>query len=479
MIALPSGTIPSVECSQTVIDTNKGVEYTLTFTDNPGELREIEIDQYLDGSRPTVEVSTGTLKVGVHTKVLGESIDYFAERCEGIIVKVLADSDDADDSWTAANVRPGSLGYLTGPNGDFTAAEKKILKKCLGDSDWDSENNVEVSNWDPATLVENDGTDSYNMIGAFPHAVKVVPVETTPGHSTYTPGSYHLVWYDDAATGKEFRVANLNSDANLHSEADEMYLYTTKGTVQQMGWGSESEIADNSAGGASSTRIVGYFDKDSKRIYTNYDTSCVNNPESPADRNHVCVNKGDKLFVLDSCWGRGDLGAGTASPIFGGTALNECADSTVPNQHSGNIYTVNKVYSVPFGSNSTATPSTTVDVVADPSLKHSVDTNIIEVNGGFPWRGLEGDPENSNLSLAGPDRDTTWSDNTGVVILFHFSPHKEGTTKYVSECSGRGLCGDGYGLDLDEQIDAGICSCFDGYTGNDCSKQSVLAKQRR
>ena len=148
-------------------------------------------------------------------------------------------------------------------------------------------------------------SDSYNMIGAFPHAVKVVPVETTPGHSTYTPGSYHLVWYDDAATGKEFRVANLNSDANLHSEADEMYLYTTKGTVQQMGWGSESEIADNSAGGASSTRIVGYFDKDSKRIYTNYDTSCVNNPESPADRNHVCVNKGDKLLVMDSCWGRG------------------------------------------------------------------------------------------------------------------------------------------------------------------------------
>ena len=120
--------------------------------------------------------------------------------------------------------------------------------------------------------------------------------------------------------------------------------------------------------------------------YTNFDTGCVNNPESPADRNHVCVNKGDKLFALDSCWGRGDLGAGTASPIFGGTALNECADSTVPNRHSGNIYTVNKVYSVPFGSNSTATPSTTVDIVADSSLKHSVDTNIIEVD-GFPWRG--------------------------------------------------------------------------------------------
>jgi hypothetical protein len=151
------------------------------------------------------------------------------------------------------------------------------------------------------------------------------------------------VWYDADATDKEFRVANLNSAANVVGEADEMYVYTTQGTVQQMGWGTEEEIADNSSGGGSSTRIVGYFDKSSNRIYTNYDTSCNSNLSSPNPRNHVCVKKGDKLFVVDSCWGRGDQGAGTVSPIFGGTALNECDDSTVPSHHSGNIYTVTKV----------------------------------------------------------------------------------------------------------------------------------------
>ena len=343
LLELPNGVVPSIECSQNVISTDKGVEYTLTFTGNPGPLRELELDQYLDGSRPTVEVSSGTLSTGVHTKVLGETMDYFAERCEGITVKVLADSADGDDSWTAGNVRPGSLGYLSGPSGALTAAEMKILKKCLGDSDWDIDNNVEVANWDYGVVVENDGAQSYNMIGAFPHAIKVVPVESTPGYNIHMPASYHLVWYDVAATGKEFRVANLNSDANLVGEATEMYVYTTKGTVQQMGWGTETEIADNSGAGSSSTRIVGYFDKDSNKIYTNYDTSCQNNPESPNPRNHVCVNKGDKLFVVDSCWGRGDEGAGTASPFFGGSALNECLDSTVPNKHSGNIYTVNKV----------------------------------------------------------------------------------------------------------------------------------------
>jgi len=471
MLELPSGVVPSIECSQSVINTDKGVEYSLTFTGNPGELRELELDQYLDGSRATVEVSSGNLATGVHTKVVGESTDYFAERCEGITVKVLADSA-SDDTWDAADVRPGSLGYLSGPSGALSPAQAKLLKKCLGDADWDHENNVEVADWDHGVLVENDGASSYNMIGAFPHAIKVIPVEATPGYNVHMPGSYHLVWYDaNAGSGKEFRVSNLNSAANAVGEATEMHVYTTKGTVQQMGYGAEAdqEIADNSGAGASSIRIVGYFDKDSNRVYTNYDTSCKNNPSSPNDRNHVCVEKGDKLFVLDSCWGRGDLGAGTPNPIFGGTALNECVDSTIPNHNSGNLYTVKKVYSVPAGSNSAATPLSTVDISGDVNLKQSVDTNIIEFDASFPWTGLEGDPENSNPTAAGPGRDTTWSDNTGVVILFHFTPHKDGTYEYVSECSNRGIC----------KSDTGLCKCFDGYTGNDCSVQSILAKAKK
>lgn len=342
LLMLPNGVVPSIECSQTVLNTNKGVEYTLTFTGNPGRLRELELDQYLDGSRPTVQVSSGTLATGLHTKVVGESTDYFAQRCEGIEVKILADSASSN-AWTSTNVRPGSLGYLSGPSGPLTAAEKKMLKKCLGDSDWDPENNVDVANWDTGVLIENDGTNTYNMIGAFPHAIKVVPVESTTGYSIHTPGSYHLVWYDADATDKEFRVANINSVANAVGEADVMYVYTTTGTVQQMGWGTEGQVADNPSGGSSSKRIVGFFDKNSNRIYTNYDTSCKNDPSDPDPHNFVCVNKGDKLFVVDSCWGTGDEGAGTTNPIFGGTALNECADSTQPNTSSGNIYTVTKV----------------------------------------------------------------------------------------------------------------------------------------
>ncbi len=44
-------------------------------------------------------------------------------------------------------------------------------------------------------------------------------------------------------------------------------------------------------------------------------------------------------------------------------------------------------------------------------------------------------------------------------------PHKEGQITAVSECSNRGNC------DREE----GICKCYSGYVGVDCSVQNILA----
>jgi hypothetical protein len=478
LLQLPNGVVPSVECTKSAINTNYGFTYTLTFTGNPGELKELELNKYLDGSISTVKTSSGSnVEAVVYTKVVGEFTDYFATRCEGLTVKILADSANSDDSWTTGLVRPGSLGYVSGRLAVLTAAEKKILKACLGDSDNDMSNNVDVTNWDKGVVVEADGPTptTYNMIGAFPHAVKIVPIETSTGYNKYKYGEYHLVWYDESAAAvaadKEFRVANLNNGHNLPSEAVESYVYTTTGTVQQMAWGAEAagKIADNSGSGSSSIRIVGWFDAYTNKIYTNYDTSCENQPGVGSARNHVCVEKGDKLFVLDSCWGVGDLGAATTNPFFGGPALANCATSNSPNYHTGNLYTVTKVYTQPLlSAASIDDPTDTVDATTTPSDKRYVDTYVIEVNANFGWEGPKGDPENSNLSAAGANRDDTWSDNTGIVTLFHFTPPAIGDVnryEYVSQCSNRGVC----------RTDLGVCQCFKGYTNDDCGTQNALA----
>ena len=475
--ALPNGVVPDIECTQTVVDTNRGIEYELKFLGNPGLLKEIEILEHLDGKRSTIlDASTGhpfgdgELTMGVATTVNGEAKDYFPTRCEGLTVKVLADSSDADDSWNV-DVRPGSLGYLTGPDGDLTPAEAKTLKRCLGDSDWDPENNVDVANWDKGFVVEADGAGptTYNMIGAFPHAIKVVPTETAAGYDKFTYGQYYLVFFDEsAAPGKEFRVANLNNGANTRDEAVESYVYTSTGVVQQLGWGDEAaqEIADNSSGGASSTRITGYFNQWDNKIYTSFDSSCDNNPDS-GDRNHRCVQKGDMVFLVDGCWGEGDQGAGTVNAFHGGPALSSvCVDSTAVNYGTGNvIYTVKKVTKLPLAADSTTDITIPIDVTGDPTLKKYANIYEITLDKNIKWDGSAlGDAGNN-----GDGTDANWAKNAGLVQLFHFTPPSEESgwevINYVEECSGRGNC----------DPERGVCNCFQGYAGSVCEEQDALA----
>ena len=466
--ALPNKVVPDIECNQSTINTNHGIEYVLKFIGNPGKLKELELIENLDGSRPTITVSSGTYSANVYTKVQGEFVDHFAEKCEGVTLKVLVDSDDITNAWNA-DVRPGSIGYLA----DLTEVEAKLLKACLGHSDYDPDNNVDVANWDEGVLIESEGAGpdaTYKMIGAFPHAIKVVPVETSSGYNIYTPPQYYLIWYDSSASpGKEFRVANVNDNNNDPSEATESYVFTTKGTVQQLGYGIGTELADNTAGGQSTDRIVGYFDAYSKKVYTNYDTSCENQP-STTPRNHVCLNKGDKLFIIDSCWGKGNSGASapvSTNPFFGGSEVS-CSDSTSVNHNTGNLYTVTKVYKNPLLSSlSTDDPRNTADINVG-ELQQIVDTYVIEVDINIGWNGGFGDPENSDTALDG----TTWSDNSGIVTLFHFNPaegNDSGNYEYVSECSNRGLC----------DSNTGQCQCFSGYKGFACSIQDAYYSGER
>ena len=81
----------------------------------------------------------------------GEDVDHFADHCDGVRVTI-----------QRASLVGKKISYLTG----FNLAQKNLLKTCLGSSDFNTDNNVEVYNWDY-------GSKNH------PHLIKLVRTVTT------------------------------------------------------------------------------------------------------------------------------------------------------------------------------------------------------------------------------------------------------------------------------------------------------------
>jgi len=67
---------------------------------------------------------------------------------------------------------------------------------------------------------------------------------------------------------------------------------------------------------------------------------------------------------------------------------------------------------------------------------------------------------NNNWGIGGLDAYHGSSD----YFLYRFTPHEDSTYQYVAQCSNRGTC----------DTTSGTCECFDGYTGETCSSQSLV-----
>ena len=179
-----------------------GNYYEIIFSGNPGYLPEPKIELYLDGKRPSLTSKNGKVITKVWTDgAQGEDDDYFADHCDGVTVHI------------ARNGYRGS--YLT----SLSAAEKKLLMACLGDSDFDPQNNVEVYNWDYGSKL-------------YPHIIKLVKTVT----SSTDGGVYAVVYYttavslDDSGISGTFLLVN-----HLYSvdqiDTDNYDVYTTQGTL--------------------------------------------------------------------------------------------------------------------------------------------------------------------------------------------------------------------------------------------------------
>jgi hypothetical protein len=377
-----------------------GYIYRLRFFGNPGAMRQPSIFLYLDGLRPSLVSKSGAKII---TKVWtdgqqGEYDDYFADHCDGVTV-------------TVEHYGERTLGYGSHSLGGLTDGETALLKKCLGPSDFDSENDVDVYNWDYGSRY-------------YPHLVKLVRTSTS-----YVDGGYYVaLFYDSSITPRGlFRLVNtfVSPDAIM---ADIYEVYTTKGTLALTSNMSQAvfSFASNTVYMVNST-----YDTLANNVFDG-DVSCEigDNNAYKLQYIHYCLKNSD-LFTLLSwtamSWNPPHINLYTARRFF-----------TQPYQH---LVQDRETAGLVF-----ANPSSSNDYHQSHYMVHMINTDIA-TNWGA----------------------TTQYDNDlaqrPVFGIYKFFPAVESTYNYVSECSNRGIC----------QRDTGLCSCFPGYTNDDCSVQDSLS----
>merc|ERR1711988_292980 len=165
--------------------------YILAFPGNPGEIKPLRINKYLDGARPTLfTTETGGSTLGWHifpNGYIGEDTDYVNDECEGVLVQI-------DSSGTKQS-------YLTTENTE----QDKLLKKCLGDSNGIAGDNVDVEDWDWGSWTN-------------PHLIKLVDA-TQDAYVEYLRAdgsSYKMLIHGKIASnawdGVDYWVDNANAD---------------------------------------------------------------------------------------------------------------------------------------------------------------------------------------------------------------------------------------------------------------------------
>ena len=457
---VPSG---SVVCSEIKagagvdVNSRNKVEYDLTFTENLGDLKPIEINANLDGTRSSVyaighQGADNKVKFDVDVKVLanaegisGENIDYFPTMCDGVTFQA--------EAGKKGEVSVGGVGVPTA--GSLTAAEEKLLKACLGDADGDASNNLEVYNWDYGTA-----NTTFH-----PHIVKIVKTpsartsmsSSSSSHGSvvddYDAGKYYLAYYGTPGTSNEPAQFMF---AGLPPTGADLSIFTTDGTATLLG--NATEGAQGAGGGGETAAdheprnqaLTARFAKYGTTVYTSTDVSC-DTANSGAKKHHLnaCLDKGDKVFLFDA-------------PVGPDSTKASLESASAFTADTGNMYTVVKVgTSAP--SASTPTTEDRYYFVVDKAINWDGSSTLARKDfgiGGGPTGWTLGPISQGQFDgMAAPGDQAI-----GTVPVVKFSP---GATSYefVQQCSGRGLCNG----------DDGLCECFTGYTSDNCDQQSALA----
>mmetsp|Transcript_21331 Transcript_21331/g.22051 ORF Transcript_21331/g.22051 Transcript_21331/m.22051 type:complete len:733 (+) Transcript_21331:61-2259(+) len=356
-------------------DTLSGWIYRIHFKNNPGAFRQPEINVHLDGPRPTLAAQLTETNSELFTRVWtngqqGENVDYFADHCDGVTVTLTTS---------------GSNTYLT----DLSTTEIKLLKSCLGGSDFDDTNNVDLENWDH-------GDEQY------PHLIKLV---LTTAAST-DGGIYAALYY----SGSNFYLYNPAKSLTGVS-TDVFEVYTTKGVLARTTKNAAASF--EFASQRFVTANISYERSGGSYSYSG-DLSCEVTDRNSINSNYVdyCLNKSDIFTFIDP-----------VTPSYNPSYIN--------------LYTVKKIYTERY--------------YEDLKDQHGTVRRYFPADSAFSSANDMFNKFGTHIIES--DLSTNWGVNTGILksnpssfYLYKFFPSSDSSYEYVAQCSNRGICDTETGL---------------------------------
>lgn len=443
------GTTPGQDASgiEPIYDANMHLfaKYTLAFPSNPGKLKQIAINKYLDGNRPTLFTDETTSTLGWHIYAngfIGEEVDLVPDRCEDVTV----------------TIRSGpATHYLAG----LTTAETKLLKRCLGDSNGVSTDNQDVYDWDegdvsnPHLIKLVDATQDSSIVTVDPngdidtdYALTQYPITqlcaiSNAGNRTIAdgypvdangiyycpnrnpPGFYSVLFYN-SSDANPFRL--YTRAAQDYASTTEFYIFTTKGYLQLVN--PNAGVFTTSSGYTNAVNVGRHYSNvvsvtNTTSTYSGFygDMACETNAVG-SNGALACLNKNDYVMFLQT-YESSSVNGLAANPVY------------------PNIYTVKKV------SREEKDFATFPALIDSEKVRNQIVLDY-GLNAKFNWAG--------GIDFA--------VDTTAQVYKFiPDSTSADGGYKYTAECSNRGIC----------DTKAGLCDCFAGYSGDDCATVNALS----